>query len=214
MKNTSIFHSLTLVIAIVLSNQVSADLFVGCNKPDEDNLIDEKPIQTAFGRLEFYKCAVSPQDSSIKHIALGGKEILSESKSLWLSEHDRSKRLFIYEGGDNRTSLIGPCTGTQYLLDLRGKKPRLINFGIKNACNQMDKVIWKKDRAIINFNRDAIFEYNYSTGEMIPPKDDPNRYDPVFDDNSPVIDQYQRGGAPHLRYELAPPYVKEVKLHW
>jgi len=189
--------------------------FGGCKKYGLDNFENGRPYQTRFGILELYECPVDSKEESVGYLVLGGRPIFKEFQSLGLSEHSRALDVFVYVGGQNRKSLIGPCTGTQYLLDLRGKKPRLINFGIRNACNQMDKVIWKKDRVVINFNRDAKFEYLYSAGEMMLPKDDPDRYDPIFDENSPVINRYVgQKKYPHIEYELAPPYASEVKLDW
>ena len=187
----------------------------GCKKYGLDNFDNGRPYQTKFGILELYECPIGGKEESVEYLVLGGHPIFREFQSLGLSEHSRAQDTFIYDGGQNRTSLLGPCTGTQYLLDLRGTRPRLVKFGIKNACNQMDKVLWKKDRVVINFNRDAKFEYLYSTGEMMLPKDDPDRYDPVFDENSPVIDRYVgQKKYPHIEYELAPPYANEVKLDW
>jgi hypothetical protein len=215
MKNTLGINGVMLVAAVLLSNYVNASSFTSCKKFDEDNLINGTPIQTSFGRLEFYECTVPSQDDPIKHIVLGGKELLSESKSLWLSEHDKSRNIFIYEGGDNRTSLLGPCTGTQYLLDLRGKKPRMIRFGIQNACNQLEKVTWKKDRVVLDFRRSVRFSYSYTSGEMTLPKNDPNTYDPIFDENSPILDEYFKAKrTPDREYRFAPPYAEEVKLDW
>lgn len=215
MKNTLGIHGLTLVAALLLSNYVGASSFASCKKYDEDNLVNGTPIQTSFGRLEFYECTVASQDDPIKRVVLGGKELLSESKSLWLSEHDKSNDIFIYEGGDNRTSLLGPCTGTQYLLDLRGKKPRMIRFGIKNACNQLEKVTWKKNLVLLDFRRSVRFTYSYVLGRMMLPKNDPSTYDPIFDENSPILDEYFKATkTPDREYRFAPPYAEEVQLDW
>lgn len=216
MKIDKIIKLIFVTMMVLVSFFSEAVEYPGCIKLKVKNYDKAgKPYITPLGRLERYSCPTASGllDDRPEYVVLDGKELFKEI-NLAGGDVNVTRTVFIYDGGKIRGSLIGGCAGTQYLLDLRGKRPRLIDFGIKNACNQMDEVIWKKDRVIINFNREAKFEYIYSTGEMKLPKDDPDRYDPVFDENSPVIDQYQRGGTRHLRYEIAPPYANEVKLDW
>lgn len=177
----------------------------GCKHYTAENEINGKPYLTPLGILEIYNCKLVIGEDSVEHVVLAGKELFRDY-SLVMTDSNKYKAIYVYGGGVGRESLLGGCTGTQYLLDLHGTKPKLIEFGIKNACNQMDKVIWKKDRVIINFNRDAQFIYRYDYGKMQLPKDDPGRYDPIFDENSPIADKYYgHPKHPHMEYELAPP---------
>jgi hypothetical protein len=212
--------SRSLGIYLIFLNLISfsacaqVGLYSDCKKHPIDNEQDGKPYITPKGVLELYRCGSETNGNEIGRVILAGREVFNEKNSLWITENNSEQSIFIYEGGNNRTSLIGPCTGIQYILDIRKSNIKLIAFGIKNACNQIDKIIWKKDHVIINFNRDAKFVYSYASGKMQLPKDDPDRYDPIFDENSPVIEAYKRNSYPHQKYELAPPYAKEIMINW
>lgn len=201
-----------LTICAVI-NHASAESYQECNKYPSDNLRFGRPYVTPLGTLELYRCESKSNDNSLERVVLGGKELFSEY-SLWLTENNKEGTVFIYGGGVGRESMLGGCTGVQYLLDLTGNKPRLIKFGINNACNQVNQVQWKKDRVTINFNRDAKFSYVYGTGKMKLPEDNQNFYDPIIDENSPVINEYMKSTDPHQKYRLAPPYAKEIELMW
>lgn len=211
--NKYVFFALSALLAIWSAADLYAAPSMRCQMYPGDNYENGKPYVTPLGKLELYRCQVEGGENSVGRVVLGGRDLFKDS-SLWMTDKNKAGTIFLYGGGVGRESLLGGCTGVQYLLDLRGHKPRLVAFGIQNACNQVNDVKWEKDRVVVNFNRDARFFYSFKSGKMELPKDIPERYDPIFDENSPVIKEYERSSHPHQKYQLAPPYAKEIRLDW
>lgn len=114
--------------------------------------------------------------------------------------------------GTGRQTLTGPCNGTQYLIDFNRKiTPKIIEFGIKNACNQPCDAKQEKNNIVINFNRNAKFSYNLGTKRITPPKTTANTYDPVIDEESPIAELYINSNDINIKAKLAPLH-KSCKL--
>ncbi len=102
--------------------------------------------------------------------------------------------VYIYSGGADQ---YAECPNRAYLVDRSYTPPKVIKFGIKNACGEIDYVSSGKKNLVVAF-KDNI-KFKYEGGKLIPPP-----VDDYFLQNIKIDANYAK------TLSLARPYVEEL----
>lgn len=122
-----------------------------------------------------------------------------------------SGSVFICSAGAGKNSSLGGCNGTQYLIDTNDRKIALFEFGVKNACNQIQSFSEKQGKIKITLRQDTSFIYDIKSKVLYTPPNNEN-YTPTIDEDSPAFDKYAgHKKYPGLMYKIAPPYSQQMK---
>ena len=135
-------------------------------------------------------------------LALDGVTVLEDS-ALSVERWSKDDTLWIYRGPSSWE--IG-CPESHYLIDLNYKPVKVIQFGVKNACNECDWVSWGQKNSVIALKKNVRFIYK--DGKVTPPKNDGELWSTI--DSIPVPRGKTAADQPFPNYIT--PYAKELAL--
>lgn len=204
MRNTIIYFIIFLSITITsVTHQAKAQ---------ETCKVTHQKINS-FGIFRQYACPKRGEpiisDETPQFIYFNKKQLIKDFDIDCSS--NRSSSVFICSAGAGRNSSLGGCNGTQYLIDTNDKKIALFEFGIKNACNQIQSFSEKQGKIKITLRQDTSFIYDIKSKALYTPMNNEN-YTPTIDEDSPAFDKYAgHKKYPGLMYNVAPPYSQQMK---
>ena len=182
-----------LVIAFWLSLAHSADICESSNG-----------IKTPYGKFTKTHCSDDANsDKNREWVSLNEIKILQDRR-LIVESFNKVKGIFIYNSSDLNDYQIG-CDQGLYLIDLSFTPPKVIQFGVKNACNEFDWASWGDKGSVIALKKDVRF--TYKDGKIIPPKDMEHMWSSMV---IPVPRGKTSADQPYPNYII--PYAKEIPL--
>ncbi len=152
----------------MLSKKVSAVVlvlasFVGCSNADESASCNtSKPKKYAFGEVSRTECTYK-NGATEDFINFQGESVLKDVR-LFPDDSSPDKSIRIYTSGAATSTA---CAGRLYLVDFNLKPPKVLAFGVKNACNEFHWASWGRKRSVIAIKNNVRFVYE--NGKLIPP---------------------------------------------
>lgn len=104
-----------------------------------------------------------------------GKKLISGSGEIDYEISEKNQTIYIFRGANVYKQ--SDCPDSLYLVDLNATPPTVFNFGIKNACNNIEWTSWKGKNGVVAIKHNVKFRYD---GKMIiPPTNEEEIYSTI-----------------------------------